>query len=235
MIVIIIALATVLTFSSWSYITSVMLRIVCGLASLFLLAFSIWLLTDHFVNHTGLVVKSETKTSAIYTAGDVTVSYGVLITKEIGTSSGNYVLVYRDKTSEKEATAHFVPDTSQVTTAIKKKTTYKTTTGNKAYLKTVTKRYRWQSKLDEWLFGFAGEAGELVSQKRTAYVPEKTWLVLTDKEAEKLEQLLPQLKEQAKSQQAANPQAYQALQALAKSNPEEYAAKQIEMIKKALK
>ncbi|MBM7635668.1 DUF4811 domain-containing protein [Streptococcus saliviloxodontae] len=234
MIVLIISLATILTFVTWMLIDRAIIRVPLGILSLLILAGSIWQLTDHFVNHTGMKITTKTSTKTIYTAGDTSATYGVLITKEIGTDSGNYVLVYRDKTTDTDSSAHFIPDTDNPVEASKVTTNYQLTDSKNATVTTVTKRYTWDSDLAEWLYGFAGEEGEVVSKTITAKVPEKTWLVLTDKQAEKLKTLIPQIQAKAKAQAAANPTATAALQALAKTNPELYAEQQIKMIKSAL-
>lgn len=119
MIILIIALATILTFVTWMLIRPKALRYILGLLSLALLFASVWMLTDHFVNHTGMTIETKTKTREIYSAGDSNAPFGLMIYKEIGTHSSNNVLVYRTDLNQKEAKAHFVPNTKEVTSAVK--------------------------------------------------------------------------------------------------------------------
>lgn len=232
MIIIIIALATILTFVTWTLISKTIPRVIWGTISIIFLIWSIFFLTDHFVNHTGMKIQTQKTTQSIYTAGEPAAAYGTLIYKNIGKSK---ILIYRDKLTDQKASTHFIPDKKNITTAIKKMATYKVYSGKKAYLTTVTKRYIWKSKLYELLFGFAGEKGTLVSQLSTVKIPEKTWLILDDSQAKKLQRLAPLMQEKAKKQLQANPQMAQELQKLAKSNPDLYAEKQIETIKNILK
>lgn len=95
MIILIIALATILTFVTWMLIRPKALRYILGLLSLALLFASVWMLTDHFINHTGMTIETKTKTREIYSAGDSKAPFGLMIYKEIGTHSSNNVLVYR--------------------------------------------------------------------------------------------------------------------------------------------
>ena len=120
MIILIIALATILTFVTWMLIHPKALRYILGLLSLALLFASVWMLTDHFVNHTGMTIETKTKTREIYSAGDSKAPFGLMIYKEIGTHSSNNVLVYRTDLNQKEAKAHFVPNTKEVISAVKK-------------------------------------------------------------------------------------------------------------------
>lgn len=234
MIILVIALATILTFVTWMLIDNNVLRYVLGILSIIFLGWSVYILTDHFVNHTGMEVKSKTTTKQVYSAGSSSVPYGMVITKEVGKTSGNYVLVYKDKSSDKKASAHFIPNTKNVTEAVKKSASYKTANVKKATVKTTTKRYIWKSDFYESLFGFAGEEGDLVSKKSVLTVPKDTWLVLSQSQAKKLQTLVPKLKAQSQAQMKANPQAAKAMMTLAKTNPDKYAAMQVQTIKKAL-
>lgn len=231
MIIFLISLTTILTFMAWSLIKAPFLRYSLGVLTLLSLIASVAFLTDHFVNHTGMEVKTTTKTNTIYSAGDSSVAFGLLIYKEVGTSSGNYVLIYRDKKTDKKASAHFVPNTKKIIEAVKKTATYKTARQDEATLTMTTKRYVWKSDLYEWLFGFAGESNELVSQKSVVTVPEDTWLILTQDEAKKLASLSTAMQKQMTT----DPTKATTMKALSQSNPKEYAALQVEIVKEALK
>lgn len=231
MIILIIGLATLATFGSWMLLSSKALRYGLGLLSLLVLAGSVYLLTDHFVNHTGMTVENRVVTQKIYTAGDSKLPYGVLVYKDLGSKASSKVLVYRAGKEDKDAKAHFIPDTKHATEAVKKTATYQLADVKEAQVKTTTKRYVWKSKTAKLLYGFGGESGELVSQKSVVQVPKKTWLVLSQDQAKKLAGLAKQLQ----GQMAADSAKAQAMQALAKSNPEAYAEMQVSAIKKALK
>ncbi len=179
MIIVIIALATLATFSSWMLLSSKALRYGLGILSLIVLGGSVYLLTDHFVNHTGMTVETKTMIQKVYTAGDSKLPFGVLVYQELGSKSDSKFLVYRTKQADKDAKPHFVPDTKHATEAVKKTATYQLADVKEAQVKTTTKRYVWKSKTAKLLYGFGGESGELVSQKSVVQVPKKTWLVLS--------------------------------------------------------
>lgn len=234
MIFILISLATILTFVSWMYPKKASLRYTLGFASLLFLAGSVYLLTDHFVHHTGMKTETVVEKKEIYSAGDTKLPFGVLVYKTIGDKSEHQVLVYRDKTSDKDATAHFIPNKKKINQAIKKSAHYKTSDGDKAYVSTTTKRYTWKSDFDKLMFGFGGEDGELISQKSVVSVPKDTWLTLTPEEADKLEKLAPKLKAEQEQELKTNPQMAMKLQAMAKVDPKAVTKMQVDAIKKAL-
>ncbi|HFZ4960326.1 TPA: DUF4811 domain-containing protein [Streptococcus agalactiae] len=234
MIILIIALATILTFVTWMLIRPKALRYILGLLSLALLFASVWMLTDHFVNHTGMTIETKTKTREIYSAGDSNAPFGLMIYKEIGTHSSNNVLVYRTDLNQKEAKAHFVPNTKEVTSAVKKSASYQLADVKKATVTKKTKRYVWKDSLSKLLYGFAGENGELISQKSVAKIPRKTWLVLTKEQSEHLESAAAKLKEQMTLQAKVNPVKAMEIKTLAKTNPEAYAEMQVKALKEAL-
>ena len=230
MIIVIIALATLATFSSWMLLSSKALRYGLGILSLIVLGGSVYLLTDHFVNHTGMTIETKTMTQKVYTAGDSKLPFGVLVYQELGSKSDSKVLVYRTKQAEKDAKPHFVPDTKHATEAVKKAATYQLADVKEAQVKTTTKRYVWKSKTAKLLYGFGGESGELVSQKSVIQVPKDTWLVLSKEQSEKL----PDIAKKMQAQLAADPAKAQAAQALAKANPQAYAEIQVKALKQAL-
>ncbi|WP_277294542.1 DUF4811 domain-containing protein [Streptococcus hyointestinalis] len=225
MIIALIATTTILTFLTWTLIKSPVWRTIWGILSLLAFVGSVYILTDHFINHTGLTVKSEVTRQPIYTAGETSLPYGILIYEPLGTKSDNKVLVYRSDKEAKKASTHFVPNMKKPIQAIKKTSNYTFSDVTKATLVTDTKRYAWHSKLDEILYGFAGEGGSLVSQKSTVELPEKIWLALTAKQAQQLAQIA-----KTQSQSAASPEEEE----MAKSDPQAYAELQVAAIKKML-
>ncbi|MDO4634974.1 MAG: DUF4811 domain-containing protein [Streptococcus sp.] len=230
MIVLIIILATVLTFATWMYLSKPLLRYVLGTLSLFVLGSSIYLLTDHFVNHRGMEVKTTVLTKQIYSSGDTSQPFGIMIAKEIGTKSGRYVMIYRDKEGA-DPTAHFVPNKKKMTETVKKSSSYKLVDTDKASVSIKTKRYVWKNHFYELLFNVGGENNELVSQEVDVLVPKETWMVLSPKEAKSLKSALPKLKETS----AKNPDTAKMMANLIRNNPKEAAKLQIKAIQALLK
>ena len=230
MIVLLIILATLATFASWMLISKPAIRVSLGIISLLALGGTIYLLTDHFVHHTGMKIVTTTTQKDLYSTGNTSAPYGFIVYKEIGTDSDNKVLVYRDAKDSADATAHFISNTKKISEAVKKTSGYELADVKKAYVETTTKRYEWKSDWAKWLYGIGGEEGELVSQKTTAYLPQKTWMALTEDQANQLQDVVGKMKVQA----AQHPEQAQAMMALAKSNPQTYAEKQIAAIKAAL-
>ncbi|WP_032797214.1 DUF4811 domain-containing protein, partial [Streptococcus sobrinus] len=58
MMILIIALATLATFVSWMLISKASLRYLLGILSMAILGLSVYFLTDHFLNHTGMKVET---------------------------------------------------------------------------------------------------------------------------------------------------------------------------------
>ncbi|EGJ27244.1 DUF4811 domain-containing protein [Streptococcus porcinus] len=234
MILLIIALATVLSFVTWMYIPKQLVRYLFGSLSLLSLLASTLYLTDHFVNHRGMSIDTKIIKQEIYSAGDVKANFGLLIAKKIGTKSDHHVLIYRDQKEEQKPKAHFVPNTKKINQAIKTSANYKLTDSDKAYLITTTKRYVWKTHLDKLMFGFGGENNELISQKAEVVIPKDYWLVVTPKQAQQLASLAPQLKAEQEKALKASPQMAFKMQILAKENPKALSKLQVEQLKKAL-
>ncbi|BBE41147.1 DUF4811 domain-containing protein [Streptococcus dysgalactiae] len=234
MIILIIGLATIASFASWMLLPNAKQRFLLGTLSLGLLLGSVLYLTNHFVNHTGMSVETKRQTQAIYSAGDSKAPFGLLIYQPVGKTARHQVLIYRDKATDPKPRAHFIPDQKHMSQAIKKEAHYITTDSSKATVTTTTKRYVWKSKLAKAMFGFAGENGQLISQKTVVAIPKETWLAVTKAQAKQLAVLLPKLKaDQAKLAQA-NPQAAAQLQQLLKKDPKAAAKQQVQALKKSL-
>ncbi|VDC43501.1 hypothetical protein FMV2238Y02_20050 [Streptococcus canis] len=224
MIILIIGLATIASFISWMLITKARTRFFLGILSLLLLLGSVLYLTNHFIHHTGMGIETKHETQAIYSAGDTKAPFGLLIYQPIGKRSDNQVLIYRDKAS----------DQKHMSQAIRKEAHYLTTNSDDAKVTTTTKRYIWKSKLAKAMFGFAGEEGQLISQKTVVTIPKDTWLALTQKQAQQLTALLPTLKEEQSKLAQSNPQAAAQLQELLKKDSKTAAKQQVQALKKAL-
>ncbi|MGT2888017.1 DUF4811 domain-containing protein [Streptococcus didelphis] len=234
MIILLIALATILTFVTWMLIKPAVLRLTLGILSLVFLVASVAFLTDHFVNHTGMGEKTLTQTKQIYSAGDLKAPFGLVIYQKAGTKSDHHILVFRDKPSQKEAQPHFIPDKKNINQAIKKTARYQLTDSDTASLTTKTNRYVWKSNFYKLMFGFGDEEGELISQEAILNVPKDTWLVLDKKEASQLKNLAKQLQEKQATQAQANPEKALELKTLAQKNPKAFAKMQVEALKQAL-
>ncbi|MDT2738835.1 DUF4811 domain-containing protein [Enterococcus canintestini] len=197
MIILIIIVALILVFSSWMLTKKTLQRWIFGILSLLLLGGSVFFFTDHVLHHTGMKIQTKTSTKPIYTAGNTELAYGVLVYQEIGTDSGNYVLVYRDEKSDGKPKAHYTPDFNQPAAVLKKSATYKYTKNDRATVTTITKRYHWNSHWAKLLYGFYGEEGQLVSQKSTVSVPKETWLIVTQKQSQQIKSLDEKMKQQS--------------------------------------
>ncbi|MDR2832897.1 MAG: DUF4811 domain-containing protein [Streptococcaceae bacterium] len=230
MILLFIALFTVLSFVGFMYIDKKVTRNIVGGLSLALLVVSVAGLIYHLSTHWGMKEVTKTTEQQVYTAGDTKAAFGLMIDQEIGTQSGEYVFVYRDKPSDAKPIAHFTPDEKHITDAVKKSATYKMTSDNQAKVVTKTTTYAYSSDLMKMMFGIGDEEGTLVSEKSTVYVPQKTWLLLNTEQAKELESKAADLKKAA----IANPEQTAKMQQLAKTDPEKYAQLQVEQIKKLL-
>ena len=109
MIIIVLAVFAVLTYISWFYIKSAPTRLIMGLISFALLGATVLLLTANIKSHYGMKNVTTTTEKTIYSAGGSKSPAGMLITQELGTKSGNYVMIYADSEDGK-AKPHFVPN-----------------------------------------------------------------------------------------------------------------------------
>ena len=223
MIILIVAIFTVLTFTGFMFIEKKMLRNLVGGISLALLTLSVAGLAFHLSNYWGMKEVMTVTEKPIYTAGDTSAAYGMLIDQELGTKSGNYIFVYRDEKDDKEPVEHFKPDEDHITDSVKLTADYELTSEGSAKVVTKTTRREFSSGLMKALFGIGGEEGELVKEESRVYVPEKTWLLLTSEQEKELQK-----------QKQENPEMAMKMMELQKSNPEEAAAMQVEQIKKVL-
>jgi len=234
MIILIVAILTILAFVGFMFMEKKSLQYAIGGTSLLLLFLSVVGLTFHLTNYWGMKEVTTTTEKTIYTAGETSAAYGMIIDKEIGTDSDNYVFVYRDAKDDEKPEPHFVPDEKHISQAIKKSADYKETSDTTAKAVTKTTRREFTSSFMRLLFGIGGEAGELVSEKTTIYVPEKTWLLLTEKQAQELQEKAPEMQKQMQAQMEADPAAAMQMLEMQKNDPEGFAAMQVEQIKKML-
>ena len=222
------------TFFGFMFIKNRLARWLVGGLCFLLLVISVAMLTIHIRDSWGMKEVKTADSRRIYTAGEKSAPYGVLIKAEIGKNTNNYVFVYRhDKTSDKPE-ANFKPDEKHIVEAIKKTATYELVDENKAMVTTYTTRRVWASHFYQLLFSVGGEQNELVREHSVVSVPKNTWLVLTQDQAKKLKQEAPTMQKQMTEALKANPQKAAELTALQKSNPAAYAALQVKQIKQLL-
>ncbi|QEA57567.1 DUF4811 domain-containing protein [Weissella hellenica] len=185
MIIIVLIILSILTYVSWMNIDNRTTRLVAGLISCGLLVVTILFLTANMNSHYGMKQVTTSSEKTIYSAGGSKSPAGMLITQQLGTKADNYVMVYADR-EDKKAKPHFVPDKKNMTEAVLKRASYKTADVDKATVKTVTTRWEWRNDFFKLMLGFGGEGHSLVKQTATVTVPEKTWVVLSAKQAKQL-------------------------------------------------
>lgn len=139
--------------------------------------------------HWGLKTKTTTTSHRIYSAGSSQSPAGMLITKELGTDSGRYVLMYKDTATAKKAQAHFVPNTANTVKAVKQRATYRQVAGKQATVTTTTKRWVWQSSTAKFWLKIGTTPNLLISRRSVVTVPKQTWLVVTATQAQQLAKL----------------------------------------------
>lgn len=232
MIILILSIFTILTFYGFMFIKNRFASILVGGISIIILAVSTLGLTLHMTNNWGMKEVTTTTKTPIYTAGETSASFGMLIKSEIGKSSGNYVFVYRQNKDDKNAKPHFVPDQKHIVNAVRKSATYKMVDSSTAQVVSTTTKREFSSNLMKMLFGIGDENNELVKQTNVVEVPKSSWIVLTADQAKELgtkmaaaqkEQQAAIQKQLAEVPAAARPAAeaqIKAKQEAAMSNPE---------------
>lgn len=234
LIILLVIVFMVGTFFGFMFIPNRLARWLVGSFCFLLLVASVTMLTLHIKDSWGMKEVTTATSQRIYTAGDKTAPYGVLIKSEIGKNTNNYVFVYRQNKTSDKPEANFKPDEKHISEAIKKTATYELVADTKAMVTTQTTRRVWSSNFYKSLFSVGGEENELVKQHATISVPKNTWLVLTQDQVKKLSQEAPVMKKQMAEQVAADPQKEAQLAALQKANPTAYAELQVKQIKQLL-
>ncbi|MFS1663752.1 DUF4811 domain-containing protein [Streptococcus sp. zg-JUN1979] len=186
MIIVLIIATTLLTFVSWCLISSKTWCYLLGSLSLITFVASIYALTDHFVNHTGMALKTDTSTQTIYSAAPNQNYYNLLLYSPIGKKATDTILIYRDKASDKTASKHFVPDMKNPTEAIKISSNFTYANVPLATLTTKKTHYTFTSKLAKLLYGFAKEDKELISESNLVTLPQDNWIALTPEQNQSL-------------------------------------------------
>jgi len=183
MMILIVAVLAIFTFYSFIFVKHSILRDVLGFLGILLLLGAVVLTTINFHSHWGMKQVTTSTTKEIYSAAPATSPIKMVITQELGNKANNYVLVYRDKPTDKAAKAHFVPDKSDMNKLIHSTANYQVKNVDKATVTTKVTRWRWNSELAKLLFGFADADGTLVKQVGVVTVPKQGWVAMTAQEA----------------------------------------------------
>ncbi|MCL1950116.1 MAG: DUF4811 domain-containing protein [Turicibacter sp.] len=185
MIILLIAVFTFTSFFGLMFIKNRGMARVVGGISLLLLTICTGLLTAHIANHFGMEEVTNSTEHKIFTAGDMSAPYGIVIQKEIGEGSGNFVAIYRDKETDMSPTAHFTPDMEHINEAVKHHASISKTEGEEAVVTVEVTAFEFTSPLMEALFGWGGESGELAHEEATVYVPNNSWVTLSEEQAQR--------------------------------------------------
>ncbi|MGM9887349.1 MAG: DUF4811 domain-containing protein [Lactococcus sp.] len=234
MIIIILAVLTLLTFYCIVFIKNKPLRFVTGTISFVLLALTVLGLTLQITDKWAMKEVTSTESHQIYTAGDTTAPYGMLVQSEIGKNTNNYVLVYRNDEKSKKPVTTNVPDEKHIIETLKKTATYKVADVEKVTAKTTTTKRVFKNEFWKVIFGVGGEQNELVKKHTLVTVPKDTWLVLTQDQVTKLTKEAPAMQAEMKESLKANPEKALQLAELQKSDPTAYAKMQVQQIKSLL-
>lgn len=194
---------TVLTFYGFMFIKNKAASWAVGGLSILILTLSIAMLTFHIKDNWGMKEVTTSTSHSIYSAGDTSAAYGMMIKAEIGENTGNYVLIYRNEKAEKTPATNFKPDAKNIVEAVKKTATYQQVSGTQAKETTTTTRRVWRSNFFKLMFNVGYENKEIVKQHSVVSVPKDTWLVLTAAQAKTLQKKAPELEAQAKAEAAA--------------------------------
>ncbi|MBS9335279.1 DUF4811 domain-containing protein [Fructobacillus sp. M1-13] len=174
MIIWIIAAFVLLTFLSLFMIPKAWLRYL--LTALFggLTVVSVALLTANMDSHFGMEKTTTTTTKQVYAMTPEQSPIKAVTSKKIGRD--NAVLVYKDQPSDKEAKAHFAPDTKNMVATSKIRSSAEKTNTSSAQVKTVITN--WTYKSDFWEFLFAHKNDDnTVSVRHHLQVPEN-WQII---------------------------------------------------------
>ncbi|MCL2676534.1 MAG: DUF4811 domain-containing protein [Streptococcaceae bacterium] len=187
MIILFIALFTVLTFFGFMFMKSRALQLIVGGLSLLLLASSVLMLTLHIKDNWGMKTVSQTEIHQIYTAGDTKSNFGMLINQELGTNTGNYVLVFRNNESDGKAETHFAPEQNKIDLdAINNTGTFEMTNKGSAEVVVEKKVTQFNNGFMKFLFNIGGQDNKVVSSRSTVKIPKESWIALTPDQAKQL-------------------------------------------------
>ncbi|CAK1245129.1 MULTISPECIES: DUF4811 domain-containing protein [Fructobacillus] len=175
MILVIIPIFVALAAASWFLISSKALKATFGTIFSLAMIASIFLLAANMDSHYGMKKETTVATKQVYSAAPAQMPVGMAAAKKIGTD--DYVLVYKDQATDKEATAHFAPDTSDIVKSVKQSATYTKADVQTAQVKTVTTKWVYKNHTYKWLFK-QNKEDNLVKEVHTLEVPTSWQVVL---------------------------------------------------------
>ena len=103
------------TFFGFMFIKNTIGHWLVGGISFLLLVGSVTMLTMHIKENWGMKEITTSTLQPIYTAGDKSASYGILIKEEIGENTDSYVFGYRNKENSLKPDINFKPDEKNIT------------------------------------------------------------------------------------------------------------------------
>ncbi|MDF7627222.1 DUF4811 domain-containing protein [Lactobacillaceae bacterium L1_55_11] len=126
-------------------------------------------------SHFGMEQQTTVTTKPVYSMAPSNMPIGMIATKKVGPN--NLVVVYKDHASDEKATAHFVPDTSDIVAATKQTSDYQQTNGDQAVVKTTTTKWVYKSQLLKNLFHEEGQ-DNTIHVSHVVEIP-ATWRVVS--------------------------------------------------------
>lgn len=178
MILYLLIIFTVMTLDSWLLIDNIKVRLVTGWISILLLLISTVSLSANMNYHFGMQKEiTYSSKKIIYTAGPLNSPKNLLITKEIGSNSNNYILIYRNSQKSIKPSAHFVPNRKQTAQLIRNRATYRLADVQQATIQKEQIKWVYKNQLMKTLFKVNDET-ELIKQKAIVTVPKTNWIVI---------------------------------------------------------
>lgn len=178
MILYLLIIFTIMTLGSWLLIDNIKVRLVTGWISILLLLISTVSLSANMNYHFGMQKEiTYSSKKSIYTAGPLNSPKNLLITKEIGSNSNNYILIYRNNQRSIKPSAHFLPNRKQTVQLIRSRATYRLVDVQQATIQTEQIKWVYQNQLMKTLFKVNDET-ELIKQKAIVTVPKTSWIVI---------------------------------------------------------
>lgn len=196
---------TICVFVSWLLIPHNITRVILG--SLFTIALLgvVIGITGNMTNHWGMEKKVITsKSQEIYSAGDKNSPLNILITKEIGQNTNNYVMMFKTHKNDKKAQAHFKPnmDRDNISEAVKHQANYRKSNVDHATVQNKKEVWVWKTDFYKALFSFGEDKPQLIKSTTTVTLPKKGWAVLSVEQAKQLQKMQQNKNMDPKKQQA---------------------------------
>ncbi|GAO99322.1 DUF4811 domain-containing protein [Fructobacillus ficulneus] len=174
MILWIIVVLIVLAAASWLLIANRWLQVIIGAIFTIGAVIAVALLAANMDSHFGMEKQTVVTTKEVYSVAPAQVPVGMAAVKKIGTN--NFVLVYKDKATDQQGTAHFVPNKNDVVEAVKQSANYTKVTSDKAQVKTTTTKWVYKSNFWRDMFKQDGE-DNVIKVQHTLEVP-TSWQIV---------------------------------------------------------